>query len=171
MNNDNNNFMFMKSGRLVTDVQEQIEERDLLSNIWGLVLLFIKNSIKTATTYINHKNRTVITLDDITRSMKLETIIFFTRENTRENAIEMSNLVRNVNSDNNTIENVISEIFSIVNDDEIIIELQQQINCECILCSKIDNIENEWNSFEPANMLQKIIKKQINKMTNMFESL
>lgn len=160
MNNDNTNYSFMKSGRMITEAQYEIEERELLTNITALVLLFIKNSLKIASNYINHKNRSIITLNDISKSMKIETIIFFNRTNINNEANEIVNAIRN--SDDN--ETIFEDIFNLATNDEVNDEYMSENNCDCdcILCNQFNNIEQTWNDFNPSSPFQIIIKNKIN---------
>lgn len=169
MNNDNTNYSFMKSGRMVTEAQYEIEERELLTNITALVLLFIKNSLKTSSNYINHKNRSIITLDDISKSMKLETIIFFDRTNVNNEASQIADMIRN-SDENEDIETAIEDIFQLATNEEVNNEYRSEKNCDCILCNQLDNIEQEWKNFNPISPFQIIIKNQINNLVTYMET-
>ena len=66
-------YSFMKTGTLPQNNQE------LIKDIHVLITMFFKNALKSSATYTKHAGRSIVVLDDIVRSLKLEAFMYTKR--------------------------------------------------------------------------------------------
>ena len=131
---------------------------ELELRVTSLVMAFAEHSIRTAYKYVEHSNRTVIMPLDLQLSMKYEVFHFMNRPNIqdcinkhREGILE--DMLKEYNG-----EELDDDINTISDVNEIGVE------CNCDLCNKIKMIENNWIGWQPQTNLEKILKRNIDKM-------
>ena len=142
-------YSFMKSGfdNLANN------EEELMQNVTSIIVCFTENALKTAGIYTNHAKRRNISAEDIKRCFMFELFAFSKRPNLQQN-----------------IENIKKELYSEdldeLDDDDI--EIEEEVDdfclseCECQLCTFINNIHEKWEKFEPSSNMERILKKHIN---------
>ena len=135
----NTDFSFMKSGQgnEYTNNVSDIKQIELAA----LVLTFAQNSIKTASIYIEHCNRTVITTKDANIAMKYEVFKFLERDNTSTIKKFKDEIIKDFftlpQEDDQEDDNFQLEEF--IEDDEKNIFIKSK--CKCELCMDINRID------------------------------
>ena len=142
-------YSFMKSG--FNNLVENDEE--MIQNITSLLVCFSENAFKTAAKYIEHAKRRNISAEDLKRCFMFELFAFSKRPHLIE-----------------TLESIKNELYGDeeleeLEDDDVILDEEEDdfelSECNCALCSFINNIYTKWDKFEPRSQLETILKKHI----------
>jgi|TARA_Y100000591_G_C21670210_1_gene612539 hypothetical protein len=158
MSQQEENYTFMRSG---FNIVEDNSEEKLQQQVAGTMVHFIENALGTAKVYTNHANRNTITSEDIKRAMMLEVFFFSKRINKEEKINEIINEIYAENSDSEE-EDIIE-----INEDDAIDEEEDafnESNCNCALCTCLNNIYTKWDTWEPSTGIQIILKNRISEM-------
>ena len=114
-----------------------------------------KNALRSAGLYTIHANRKIVTPKDIKLAMMLEVFIYTKRPDFIDKCKQIKQKL--YENDNMNDEEDIEEEF-ITND----IEEYKESSCECVLCKSINDISPKWDSWNPQNKVEEILKKHIN---------
>lgn len=143
-------YSFMKSG-FDTTVQDDTEFK---KNLTSILVCFSENALKTASKYIEHGKRKVITPEDIKRCFMFELFAFSKRPNLKENVEKIKN-------------ELYSEEFvegDELDDDIELVEEEEKFSlssCNCAMCKYINTIHEKWVNFKPNSRIEIILKKHI----------
>lgn len=141
-------YSFMKSG--FNNLAE--DDTELMQNITSIIVCFAENALKTAGIYIKHAKRRNISAEDIKRCFMFELFAFSKRPNLQEK-----------------IENIRNELYSEeldeLDEEDVVIDEEKDdfclSECNCHLCTFINNIHDKWVNFEPSSNIEKVLKKHI----------
>ena len=156
------NYNFMKTGFNL--VQDDLTE--LKKNIATLVCYFAKNALKAAGLYVSHSSRNIVVEEDIKKAMKLEVFLYQNHPNMLEELKEVKQKICE--------ENMVETMVDTIVEDEISEEISEEEDepkeycnseCKCYLCETLNNIDERWNSWEPSNPIEEILKKHIDNMS------
>ena len=151
---DKTDFTFMKSGfepRL-----DKEPDKDSLLAVASLVATFSENAMESAEKYVEHAGRKNITDRDISACLKAETFRFIHRKDNEEKFTEWKNIIRDDIENNDEIIEINEE-----EDEEYSDEEYTQNTCKCEECNFINTILKNWDSWEPKNDMEKILKDAI----------
>lgn len=154
-------YSFMKSGfsNGYDDIDKNLEydENELLENISVLVLNFMENALTTASKYVKHSNRKVITKEDIRRCFMIEVFFMNKREDTLENCIRIKEILSKIDTEEDEEEE--EEYEYEYEEEEFTLSL-----CKCSLCEYVNVIDKKWEKFEPKTRIEQILHKHIDNM-------
>tara|TARA_Y100001970_G_scaffold49395_1_gene62617 strand:- start:1022 stop:1483 length:462 start_codon:yes stop_codon:yes gene_type:complete len=129
----------------------------LVENVSIMIMTYADGALRTATTYISHGTRTVVTTEDLKRAMMLEVFLMEKRPDLITRAEEIKKeLFDNSDEDDEEDENVM------VDEEEA--EPFTPNTCSCALCASINNIYQRWEVWTPTSRVQQILKKHIDLM-------
>lgn len=137
-----------------------LEQEELEINVTSSIMTFMTYSIKSASIFIEHSGRTIITPDDIKRSMMVEVFMYFDRKDLKIRVNEWRNIILNELSN---IEEIESEDESEdENTESDIVEKEENKKiCSCNVCSLMNDIKDRWEYYNPEDEMGKIFKKHI----------
>lgn len=142
-------YNFLKSG---SGNNINISDQEKL-RLESLVMVFAENAIKSASTYVEHANRTIIQVKDLEVCMKVEAIIFCKKTNIIEQA---NQLLTDVIENQEEYEN--DDLSDLITDQE---EEYTLSKCKCNLCQVVNNIDVLWESWEPETPIDFSLKKNL----------
>lgn len=156
-------YSFLKTGFNNDKSFSKLNNEDI-KNINALFLVLIENALELANKYITHANRTIITNDDIKKSIKLEIMLFLDRKDIFDKANNILFQSNNNIDVINYLDNILKdeENKDYISDDDNNIYIKN--NCNCNICNIINNIDNLWNKWTPKNFIENILKNNADKM-------
>ena len=151
-------YSFMKTGTFY-----QNNNQELIRDIRVLITMFFKNALKSSATYTKHAGRSIVVLDDIIRSLKLEAFMYTKRANMMDEFKQMKENLPTPDEIMDAIEdqyedNVDEELNTDEDSEE---EEYTKSVCVCELCTLINSIDESWMEFVPQNPIDFYIKKHI----------
>jgi len=146
----------MKTGfdNLVTN---KVDDK-LVENVSIMIMTYADGALRTATTYISHGTRTIVTAEDLKRAMMLEVFLIEKRPDLITRAEEIK---KELFDDSEEVEEDGDENI-IVDEEEV--EAFTPNTCSCALCASINNIYQRWEIWTPTSRVQQILKKHIDLM-------
>lgn len=148
------NFGFMKSG--FNNINEPLSS-EMIENVHALVYAFMEKAMLAADVYVRHSGRNTITKKDIELGLKSETFKFLQRENVMENINKWREILQ---EDEDTEDE--AELEEIINKNEYV-EFTKS-NCSCKNCEFFNGIEDKWDSWEPHNQIECILKGSVQRL-------
>ena len=144
-------YSFMKSG----NIQENENEIDY-TFITSLITLFMEDSIKMGLVYSKHANRNTLTEQDCKLAL-------MARSYYGDQFWKLPNVIDRLNEIKEWLQS--SEETDSEDDDIIIDETEtfSQSSCNCIICSKMNNVSQHWDNWNPDNPMEIILKNSVNK--------
>jgi len=139
----------MKTGILPQNNQEFIKD------IHVLITMFFKNALKSSATYTKHSGRNIVVLDDIIRSLKLEAFMYTKRPNMMD---EFKQMKENLPTPDEIMDAIEEDDEDIETDEE---EDYKKSVCGCELCTLINSIDENWETFVPRSTIDHFIKRHI----------
>lgn len=141
-------YGFMKSG--FNNLNESLSN-EMIENVHALVYAFMEKAMLSADVYVRHSGRNTITKKDIELGLKSETFKFLQRENILEDINKWQEILQ---EDEDTEDE--AELEEIINKNEYV-EFTKS-NCSCKNCEFFNSIEDKWDSWEPQNQIEHILK-------------
>jgi hypothetical protein len=141
----------MNSGfsNIVSNNTEDVEK-----NVTIFIATFASEGLKHATRYItHHKNRDIITSEDIKRGMMLEMFLFKNRPGLLDKFEEIKLLINEEDEED-------EEKYEEEDEEEDEVEFTEN-NCECAICKCMNTIYTRWEKYIPTTPLETIIKNNI----------
>ena len=129
---------------------------ELVKNVSAMVMTYADGAIRTASTYVSHGSRTIVTAEDLKRAMILEVFLIEKRPNLMKRAKEIKKELFEDSEDEGEDENIIVE--------EEDVEAFSPNICACALCTSINNIYKRWETWTPTSRVQELLKKHIDLM-------
>ena len=139
-------YSFMKTGFDVVG-ENAYEDR---KNIIALVTLFGEHAIRTSFIYVKHAKRKGVTVEDIKRSVMLETFFFTKRPDIVEKADEIKKALFEGGDEEEEEE-----------EEEDEMEVFKESECSCALCKCINGIYERWDKWTPEGPMENILKKAV----------
>ena len=157
-------YTFMKTGNDLTN-QNELDDESVI-DIITLVTTFSQNSIVSASKYVEHANRTVITPKDIQIAMKFEVFQFLERDNQE---LLQKNKEEITDDYYKTVEEQKEQEFEYEKEIDNLIDNNTEETfcksiCKCEICKQMNYIEKAWVNWEPTTNLEKILKIHISKI-------
>lgn len=138
-------YSFMRSGfGGESNTDDNFEE-----NIQALLVAFAENALKTAAIYVSHCGRSGITSEDLKRSLMIELFLFTQRPDIVQQIESIKQEINNMDEQELPAQPTFQEEF-------------RQSACNCQVCTCMNNIYSEWNSFSPSSQIEQIIHNHIN---------
>tara|TARA_Y100000389_G_scaffold205088_1_gene262946 strand:- start:145 stop:603 length:459 start_codon:yes stop_codon:yes gene_type:complete len=134
-----------------------LEKKELEINVRSSIMAFTEYAMKSASLYVEHSRRNIITVSDIKKGLMIEVFKYFNR----------SNLLNNVQRWRETIiiqDNFNEEYFQEEEYCDEKINNEQNFVCKCMNCIEFIDIESKWKNYVPNDELGKIMKNNIDKM-------
>jgi hypothetical protein len=147
---DNTDYSFMKSG--FNNVVGT--DNDTKKTIQSIFLGFTEFAMRDASIYVAHSNRNMVLKEDIKLGLMSETFKFLNRENKQQTVQNWKQFLNDPEEDDENDE----EDDIIVNDED---EEFSYSKCECELCQNFNGIEIFWETWDPQNDIEIILKKTI----------
>ena len=148
---------------------DEIIDRDFIEKTTTTITIFGENALKTASKYISHGKRTIVTKEDLKRALILELFLFNKREVDKKHFNKVKNeLFKKKNSDldsDDESENDSDCEYNETTPNYIVDNTKESFSfnkCNCTLCDCINNIHTEWETWKPNNTFEKIFQKHIN---------
>ena len=162
----NTDFSFMTAGR-GNECSKALSDAEVI-NINAIVTTFGHNSLETSAIYAKHSKRKLILAKDIQMAMKYETFVFLKRD-TKLLEKYKKKLTRDfftlkntkTNDETNDEEEYTDDEDEYTDDEEENKEEFTRSECPCELCTKINQIEDNWEQWVPQNDIERILKKNI----------
>ena len=130
---------------------------ELVKNVSAMVMTYADGALRTASTYVSHGSRTIVTAEDLKRAMILEVFLIEKRPNLMKRAKEIKKeLFEDSGEVGDEDENIIVE--------EEDVEAFTPNTCTCALCTSINDIYKRWETWTPTSRVQQILKKHIDLM-------
>ena len=131
---------------------------ELVKNVSAMVMTYADGAIRTASTYVSHGSRTIVTAEDLKRAMILEVFLIEKRPNLMKRAKEIKKELfeDSEEEDEDADENIIVE--------EEDVEAFAPNICACALCTSINDIYKRWETWTPTSRVQELLKKHIDLM-------
>lgn len=139
-----------------------LEQEELEINVTSSIMTFMTYSIKSASIFIEHSGRTIITPDDIKRAMMVEVFMYFDRKDLKIRVNEWRNIILNELSNIEEIESEDESEDENENTESDIVEKEENKKiCSCNVCSLMNDIKDRWEYYNPEDEMGKIFKKHI----------
>ncbi len=131
---------------------------ELVKNVSAMVMTYADGALRTASTYVSHGSRTIVTAEDLKRAMILEVFLIEKRPNLMKRAKEIKKELfeDSEEEDEDADENIIVE--------EEDVEAFTPNTCTCALCTSINDIYKRWETWTPTSRVQELLKKHIDLM-------
>jgi len=136
----------MKSGLVKSMLTD-----DEIIDIGSVFVVLIQNAVNIAGTYTEHSKRNQVTEQDARMSLKLEVQIFCDRLDTIERAKEIAQEWRDSFDEDEYKDDVEGDPF-------------KRSECICYLCQQMNNIDKLWKDWVPSNDLERLLKRNTNKL-------
>ena len=174
--------LILKTGFDNLDSNESSDEIKLQMS--ALITVFMENAMKTAEIYTKESNRTIITPQDISLSLKRELFTFLDNDDIEARALEIVNEfkqeLKEVEEDEEDEEDDEEEDEEDDEDNEEemnndsdkknnIVEEFTFSNSDCKICKEVNMYAEKWKTWEPTNHIEKILWSGINKIDNDFK--
>ena len=149
----------------------------------ALITVFMENAMKTAEIYTKEANRTVITPQDISLSLKRELFTFLDNDDIEERALEIVNEfkqeLKEVEEEGDEEDEEGDEEGDEEDDEEDeeeegdeeknIVEEFTFSNSDSKICKEVNMYAEKWKTWEPTNHIEKILWSGINKIDKDFK--
>ena len=154
---DPRNLPPMKTGfnNLITN---EVDEK-LVENVSIMIMTYADGAIRSASTYISHGSRTIVTGEDLKRAMMLEVFLIEKRPDLITRAEEIK---KELFDDSGEVEDEDEDENIIVEEEDV--EAFTPNTCTCALCTSINDIYKRWETWTPTSRVQQILKKHIDLM-------
>lgn len=149
-------YSFMQTGNNQNTDQKRLQET--IVDVASMVVVFTEDAIKLAELYVQHSNRTIIAKNDIAKALKVRSYCgdtFWNLPNVQErlqNAKEF--IVNNLDEDD--------EELDTTND----FEQYTDSPCNCEICIRMKQINQQWNLWNPQTPMDNILKNAIDKASD-----
>ena len=150
---DTSDFSFMKSGFDNTPFNEDEVKKNAIS----IITHFMEHAIKSASIYVKHAGRKVITPEDIKRALMLETFLFSKRGDVSE---KVKKIKKELFEDNDWDEDVSWDTDP---EDDVVVFTESKD--DCAMCKCFNTIYERWNNWVPENKMMEILKKAIDEIS------
>ena len=128
-------------------------------DICALVTTFGENALVTSCKYVEHSGRNGVTVKDISMGMKLEVFIFLKRDNSKS----IQKYKKEIAEDYYRMEDKEDEDDDFYIDDDKL-DAFSKSTCKCVLCKRLNAIDEEWNTWIPKTDFEELLKKNIDKI-------
>ena len=139
-----------------------LEKKELEINIKSSIMAFTEYAMKSASLYVEHSKRNVVTVSDIKKGLMIEVFKYFNRSDLLNNVQRWRETIiieENLNEEDLSEEEHSEEEYCDEN-----INIPEKIVCKCINCIEFIDIESKWKNYVPNDELGKIMKINIDKM-------
>ena len=156
-------YSFMKSG--FDNINSNEMDDDMLDNLYSLIYAFMEKSMISADIYVKHSEREIITKEDIQLALKYETFKFLHRPNIFDDVSRWKEiLLDEINDGGDDVKEMQDGGDSdvIANDKDYVPFKKSE--CDCEICSEMNNIEDKWDEWEPHNQIEIILKNAVLKI-------
>lgn len=157
------NYSFMKSGQSTIVEKQTLSDKEL-ENIENMLSLFTSNAFLNAAKYVECCERNGITNEDILYGLRYEIFEFLERSDIRENLAEIEEELKMEHSSEDELdmeEYIVPDeelnSFERIKKDKINEDNKKFVN-------KIHKYYDTWNSWEPKNPIEHILKNAIDKI-------
>lgn len=152
-------YNFMKTGNNMLVEEEELDEdiTNIVENTAVIILNFMENALVSASKYIKHSGRNIITREDIRRCFMMEVFFMDKRKDTLEKCEKIKEILKEQREKLEEYEEI--EIIDEDDEDEFCLS-----NCECALCVCINGIDERWRKFVPETNMEKILYRHIDNM-------
>lgn len=185
--------LILKTGFDNLDSNESNNEIKLQMS--ALITVFMENAMKTAEIYTKESNRTVITPQDISLSLKRELFTFLDNDDIEARALEIINEfkeeLKEINESNEEEDEEEDKKDEEDEEDDEEDEEDEEddekdekdeeldkknkneeftfSNSDCKICKEVNMYAEKWKTWEPTNHIEKILWSGINKIDKDFK--
>ena len=173
--------LILKTG--FDNVENNDSSDEIKLQMSALITVFMENAIKTAEIYTKSANRTVITPQDISLSLKRELFTFLDNDDIETRAAEIldefkSNLEVSDESedeeysDNEDMDEEDEEDEEETNNQDDELKKNEEeftiSTSDCKIAKEVNMYAEKWKTWQPTNNIEKILWNGINKIDNDF---
>jgi len=135
---------------------------ELLLSVGAMVSSFVENALKSGEIYVKHANRNAITKTDLKVALMNETFHYLHDADTPENIERWRGIIQEFQEGGSESED--DEVCEYDGEPEAEEEREDEFKpseCDCLVCKKLNSVEEYWKQWEPNEGIETILKRTV----------